>query len=95
MLNKSNNIYFEQLSEPQIEYEIHVLMEDGEDAADAEDAEWLITGTHLERLEDVVRLTTHPDYRHRDRRRRIVAVRRESTVIDWFDPNVVRELPEL
>ena len=90
MLDQSNKIYFTQLAEPKVEYEIHVLMEDGDEA------EWLVTAVHFEHHGDAMSFITSPEYRHRDRRRRIVAVRQESSVLDWFDPTVVRtDLPTL
>lgn len=78
MSKPENEIFFQQLPEPDVEYEVHVLIEE----------RWLAVDFGRDR-ETLMKRMLDPAYKYTDAPRRIVALHHKAQVVDWVDPTVI------
>lgn len=77
-MKDEHKMYFDQMPEATVEYEIHVLLEDGR---------WMSVDFNGSDREDLVKKMNDPAYRYFHRPRRLVAIHHKAEVVDWLDGN--------
>lgn len=74
-MKPQHKVYFEQLPEAEVEYEVHVQFEDGR---------WMSVDFSNDR-EELVKKMNDATHRYFDLPRRLVAIHHRAEVVDWLD----------
>ncbi len=95
MLNENDKLFFEQLDEPKVEYQIHFYDQRPKSPTYQQWFRTIIAGENLKHsytdIRDAMKVMDEYNGKYAYMLRRVVAVHNTMTVVDWVDYRITKE----